>query len=192
MIQFWYARFLPPIEMDFAMGRFLGLTGNKDNPHYMLPYIWMSMKRRCENNTHKHWKHYGKRGIAVCERWQTFKNFYEDMSPTYFPSASLERADIDGNYNPSNCSWIDKRRQADNRNDSIKLVFRGKVKNLHVLAREFGITKGTAFYRFHNGWSIEQLLGLTPRPKRSNKPAIRKSPRHQEIYGENGRSAGSR
>ena len=73
------------------------------------------MKTRCTNSTHEAYPYYGGRGITVCERWQIFANFHEDMFIDWERGMSLDRIDPNGNYEPSNCRWIPLRFQAQNR-----------------------------------------------------------------------------
>jgi hypothetical protein len=74
---------------------------------------WVNMKDRCLNPKNKHFKDYGGRGIQVCERWRSFSNFFEDMGPC--PDGySIERIDVNGNYESANCKWIPMAEQVQN------------------------------------------------------------------------------
>lgn len=76
---------------------------------------WKAMHQRCSNPNRKHYQHYGGRGISVCERWATFENFYEDMGDPPSDRHSIDRIDVDGNYEPSNCRWATWSEQIRNR-----------------------------------------------------------------------------
>ena len=76
--------------------------------------IWGEMIRRCTNIKHKRYKDYGGRGIQVCERWLDIENFIEDMYPSWEEGLTLDRIDVNGNYEPDNCRWTTREVQARN------------------------------------------------------------------------------
>ena len=81
---------------------------------------WHCMLQRCTNKNHKHYKHYGGRGISVYEQWLKFENFNRDMGPSYIEGLTIERMDVNGNYEPGNCCWIPMSEQAKNKRNTKK------------------------------------------------------------------------
>jgi hypothetical protein len=86
------------------------------NPIYS---IWKDMNRRCKSNKCRDYECYGKRGITVCFRWESYDNFLADMSNGYQRGLQLDRKDNDGNYCPENCRWVTASQNNQNRRDSI-------------------------------------------------------------------------
>lgn len=67
--------------------------------------IWSAMVQRCTNSKNKNYKNYGGRGIAVCEEWLMFANFFRDMGERPTSKHTLEREDNNKGYSKENCKW---------------------------------------------------------------------------------------
>lgn len=100
---------------------------------------WCGIKQRCHCPTYRLFKDYGGRGITVCDRWRdSFENFLADMGPR--PEGySIERADVNGNYEPSNCKWIPRADQNKNTRTTKRVVLHGEVVHQAEAARRLGV-----------------------------------------------------
>ena len=127
-----------------------GMTGTREY------YAWYNAKTRCYYKKSKHYHLYGQRGITMCEAWlNSFEKFFSDMGPCP-KDFTLERINVDGNYEPSNCKWIPSKLQARNKRNS--LIFEGK--HLKQIAEDRGISYYTLRMAMKRG---KNPLTFTPR-----------------------------
>lgn len=119
--------------------------------------IWASMKDRCNNPNNPNYHRYGGRGVAVCDRWQEFENFYADMGDAP-EGMSLDRADNDLGYSPDNCRWATPVEQQNNMRSNTFVTYEGKTQTLAQWSRELGIPYSRLVYRHKNGWLPPELF----------------------------------
>jgi hypothetical protein len=135
-----------------AMLRGQGIThGFSHTPEYR---TWRSMKNRCLNAKGHEYRNYGERGITICAEWvNSFEAFYSDMGRKPSPKHSIERVNVNGNYEPSNCIWATFDVQWRNRRN-IKLTdakaqeIRTRCANgesAYSIACEYGVTTAAIY-----------------------------------------------
>ena len=83
---------------------------------------WEAMRIRCKYPTTNGYTNYGGRGITICKRWDNFENFLVDMGTKPTPAHTLDRIDVNGNYEPSNCRWATVLEQNRNKRKKVKTV----------------------------------------------------------------------
>lgn len=120
--------------------------------------IWNDMVMRCHNPQRDSYRRYGGRGISVCKRWRTFDNFYVDMHQTYNNGLTLERRDVNGNYNKDNCEWIEKKLQALNRRNTIRIEIEGVTKSVKDWSVVSQTPENTIYKRLKNGWDHKSAV----------------------------------
>lgn len=119
---------------------------------------WAAMLDRCTCPSNVGWKNYGGRGIKICERWRaSFAAFLEDMGPR--PAGqSLERIDVNGNYEPGNVRWATALEQHQNRRNNVYLTLNAETLTAAAWGRRLGCTTSALLRRRAKGWSDERVL----------------------------------
>lgn len=128
--------------------------------------IYTGMKQRCTNQSYKHYDRYGGRGIKVCDEWNTsftafekwaYENGFDDSLD--WRQQSLDRIDLDGDYEPSNCKWSNQTEQVRNRRNTRWVNYNGEKINPYEFARMFWITNKVYIYRhLDKGETGEQII----------------------------------
>lgn len=126
---------------------------------------WDSMHQRCTNSSAPDYHRYGGRGIRITERWNFFEHFLDDLGERP-KEMSLERNDVNGDYEPGNCRWATATEQQRNRQDAILLTLNGVTKNIHDWAEKVGISVSTLKSRSGARWDDYRTLTTPARPKR--------------------------
>lgn len=139
--------------------------GNLDN--HPLRLIWKSMLMRCNNPNVMGYKHYGGRGIKVCDRWSGelgFENFVNDMGERP-DGTTLDRINYDGGYEPSNCRWATQETQSNNRRDNSCVTLNGEKITCAQLCRRYGFYYTYVTYQLRHGIDINFIIKNQLRPK---------------------------
>jgi hypothetical protein len=126
---------------------------------------WTTMRARCTYESVGAYKHYGGRGIKVCDRWGVFENFYADMGDR--PAGlSLERKNVNGNYEPDNCVWASNKEQGRNRRNNRLITLNGTALTAMEWSERLGIPRTTIMSRRRLGWTDREILTTPRRPDR--------------------------
>jgi hypothetical protein len=133
--------------------------------------VWQSLKQRCLNPKNKAYKNYGSRKITVFPEWKndflSFKKWAEQNG--YQSGLTIERIDNNGNYEPSNCTWIPLKEQATNRRSSHFVTFKGETHTITEWSEIIGINRRTLSGRINTlHWSIEKALTTPPSKRYKN------------------------
>ena len=117
------------------------------------------MKARCYRRGHDHFRHYGGRGIEVCDRWRlSFQNFLADMGSRPGPEYSIDRIDNDGDYEPGNCRWALDAQQRVNQRRTLFVEWEGRRVLLLELSRRLGKNYQCVRGRLSLGWDLQRAL----------------------------------
>ena len=137
------------------------------------------MKRRCLNPNDKFYKDYGGRGITVCDEWADKKNGHNNFQKWavengWSEGCSIDRIDVNGNYEPSNCRWATSKEQANNRRNNLFITIHGKTKTAQEWADQIGISERAFVSRLNYGWNEDRLLEPRNKPLKMTKAEMTK------------------
>ena len=117
------------------------------------------MRQRCNNPNRHDYKRYGGRGIAVCKEWNDYSTFRNwAIANGYNDNLSIDRIDVNGNYEPSNCRWVDNIVQANNVRNNHRIEYKGTTYTLAEFARKLNISYSTLQHRINRRWSIDKIV----------------------------------
>lgn len=132
--------------------------------------VWLNIKRRCYSEKCNCYKNYGGRGIKVCPEWHDFTIFKEwaithgYAEDAEFMQCTLDRIDVNGDYCPENCRWVNALQQGNNKRNNRWITFEGETHTVSQWARIKNINYTTLFSRlFYHGWSIKEALTISPK-----------------------------
>ena len=122
--------------------------------------IWLLMKNRCLNSKYYLFKNYGGRGITVCNEWKNdFVKFYDwSMNNGYNDTLTIDRIDVNGNYEPSNCRWATKLQQQRNTTRLRKITYKNETHCISEWAEILGLEYNTLYHRFRRNNYSEDVL----------------------------------
>ena len=124
-------------------------------------HIWQGIKRRCLNTKDANYKRYGARGIKICKEWiNDPKAFIEwAYNNGYNDTLTIDRINVDGNYEPSNCRWISLKEQAINRRNTILINYKNKKKSLIEWCSILNLKYSKIYLRIYRyKWSVEKAF----------------------------------
>lgn len=136
------------------------ITHNKSNSK--LYQVYYSMKNRCYNEKDKNFKYYGGKKVSVYTDWlNDFMLFYDwSIENGYIEGLTLDRINVNGNYEPSNCRWITQQNQANNTTRNRKYEINGEILNITQLSKKYNVNRNTLNYRLNQEWELELALGI--------------------------------
>ena len=128
--------------------------------HTRLHNKWLKIKERCYNQNSRCYKNYGGRGIKICDEWKNnFMNFYNwAMENGYQEGLTIDRINVNGNYEPSNCRFITQKEQQNNRRNNVYITYKNEVKTLSQWADYYNIPYKVLWKRIKLGWTFEKAI----------------------------------
>lgn len=147
---------------DKEVGKRFTKHGGRNTRLY---HVWNSMKERCYVPTNHSYKRYGGRGIRICDEWKNdfacfqkwaYENGYDENAKR--GDCTIDRIDVNGNYCPENCRWVNSKCQCNNRRSNVHITYNGETHNITEWAKITGINRATISQRYKNGYTNKNLF----------------------------------
>lgn len=133
-------------------------TKLKANEH-RLYVTWKNMRQRCTNPRATSYKYHGARGVKICDKWDDFWSFIDDMGSSYQEGLTLDRIDVNGDYCKENCRWATWKIQGNNKRRSRVLTYKNESHTITDWAEKIGVKRSTLAQRFYvYKWPVSKVL----------------------------------
>lgn len=125
---------------------------------------WLNIKQRCLNSNNPKYHIYGGKGVSIYSEWKDDFIKFKDwaLSNGYSDNLTIDRIDVDGNYEPSNCRWITNKEQQNNRSNNVFIEYKGMTKTLQEWSDDLGFCYKTLQKRLNHGWGAERAFSTPP------------------------------
>lgn len=121
---------------------------------------WSSIKKKCYCKSNKDYKYYGGRDIKICNEWRdSFQAFYDwAMNNGYQENLTIDRIDVNGNYESTNCRWVDMKTQNNNQRKNVRLTYNNKTMTISEWSEYLNLPRSTISWRKHQGYDDTECL----------------------------------
>jgi hypothetical protein len=121
---------------------------------------WSAMKQRCYNPKQTAYKHYGGRGIYVCDEWrEDFAKFEKWCQENgYKKGLEIDRIDNDRGYSAENCRWVTRRENMKNTRRNILVTYGGETKAVSDWCEQYELPHNVVTRRIDRKWPTEKLF----------------------------------
>lgn len=143
-----------------SCGCIVGKQGKHLKTNTRLYETYCGMKKRCYNKNNKSYKHYGARGIKVCDEWlENFPNFYDwAYQNGYNDTLTIDRIDVNKDYKPNNCKWSTRQEQSYNKTTTHYFEYKNEKKSVAEWSEITGIKYTTLLYRIKHNWDKDKVI----------------------------------
>lgn len=136
-----------------------GLYRDENGKKSRLYHVWEDMKNRCLNKNNRRYPQYGGKGVKLFPLWMDYLPFYNwAMNSGYESNLTIDRIEVDGDYEPSNCRWATQKEQANNRTTNVIIEFNGESLTRQQWSEKLGMKKHVLKNRLKRGWTVERAL----------------------------------